>query len=235
LPPKHKVSIVVPVYNESQTLEAILRRLLDVDLGDIDKEVIVVDDCSRDDSLEIARRVQAEVGDVLKVRQTPINMGKGAAVRVGFAVAEGDIVTIQDADLELDPAELAQLLPPILTGQTKVVYGSRFKAPTDRLSRRTLWANKVLTLLTDLLYGLRLTDMETCYKVLQTDALKDIRLRCVGFDIEPDITSRLARAGYKILEVPISYHPRTTAQGKKISWRDGLDAVYILFKNRFFL
>ena len=230
---KHKLSIIVPVYNESRTIDQVIRRLLSVDLGPVDREVIIVDDCSGDDSFELLKRLQGQFGDILKLRQNPINLGKGAAVRVGFQAASGDIVTIQDADLELDPAEYRRLLVPILEGRAKVVYGSRFKAPTRKFPRSVVWPNKFLTFLTNLLYNLRLTDMETCYKVMSIGVLKDIRLRCVGFDIEPDITTRLAQAGHKIIEIPIDFSPRTVDQGKKISWRDGLDAVYILFKNRF--
>jgi hypothetical protein len=155
-------------------------------------------------------------------------------VRHGFSAATGDIVTVQDGDLELDPADFTKLLAPILAGRAVVVYGSRFKSPGALFPRRTRWSNGFLTLLTNLLYGTRLTDMETCYKMMRREVLKGIRLRCVGFDFEPDITSRLARASHPIHEVPIRYNPRGFADGKTISWRDGLDAIYTLLKNRFF-
>ena len=231
---KPKLSIVVPVYNESRTLEALLTRLLTVDLGEVDREIIVVDDGSCDDCCEIACRLETGNGNAIRVRRNPINLGKGAAVRHGFSAATGDIVTVQDGDLELDPADYPKLLAPILAGQARVVYGSRFKSPGRRFPRRTRWSNGLLTLLTNVLYGTRLTDMETCYKMMRREVLDGLRLRCVGFDFEPDITSRLARAGHTILEVPIRYNPRGVADGKTISWRDGLDAVYTLFKNRFF-
>ena len=169
----------------------------------------------------------------MHVYHSPINLGKGAAVRMGLAFASGDILLIQDADLELDPAEYTRLLAPILEGRADVVYGSRFLSPTSRVSMKTRGANRVLTLLTNVLFGGRLTDMETAYKVMRKEALQGLRLRCVGFDIEPELTARLLRAGRRIVEVPISYNPRRVDEGKKMRWIDGVDAVYTLFKCRF--
>ena len=169
----------------------------------------------------------------VRVYHSPINLGKGAAVRLGLAFATGDILLVQDADLELDPAEYVQLLEPIRAGRADVVYGSRFLAPTAKVPMKARAANRLLTLLTNVLFAGRLTDMETAYKVMRRDALDGIRLRCVGFDIEPELTARLLRAGRRIVEVPISYNPRRIEEGKKMRWIDGVDAIYTLFKCRF--
>jgi glycosyltransferase involved in cell wall biosynthesis len=166
------------------------------------------------------------------VYHSPINLGKGAAVRLGLAFATGDILLIQDADLELDPGEYTRLLVPITEGRADVVYGSRFLSPTARVPMKTRTANRFLTLLTNVLFGARLTDMETAYKVMRRDALAGLRLRCVGFDIEPELTARLLRAGRRIVEVPISYNPRRIDEGKKMRWIDGVDAIYTLLKCR---
>jgi dolichol-phosphate mannosyltransferase len=168
----------------------------------------------------------------VKIYDSPINLGKGAAVRLGLQFATGDIVLIQDADLELDPNECVHLLAPILEGRASVVYGSRFLKPTARIRRRTRLANWLLTMLTNVLFGARLTDMETAYKVMRKEVISSIRLRTVGFDFEPELTAKLLLSGRTILEIPIGYHPRREDEGKKIRWVDGLDAVYILLKCR---
>jgi glycosyltransferase involved in cell wall biosynthesis len=168
----------------------------------------------------------------IRLCENPINLGKGAAVRHGLSVATGDILLVQDADLELNPAEYTRLLAPILEGRASVVYGSRFLNASSRIPRRTRVANLMLTLLTNLLFGARLTDMETAYKVFRREAIQAVRLRAVGFDFEPEVTARLLRAGHRIVEVPISYEPRTADQGKKIGWVDGIDAIYVLLKCR---
>jgi len=227
-----RLSIIIPVYNEAQTVDQVLDRVDAIPLADIDKEVIVVDDGSTDGSAQIIERRLA--GGTNRIAHLSIiNLGKGAAIRFGFRHATGDIIMIQDADLELDPAECRKLIEPILTGSASVVYGSRFSSPTAGIPRRTRWANRALTMLTNVLYGCRLTDMETAYKALTRDVLRSISLRCVGFDIEPEITARVLQAGYRIAEVPISYRPRRPDEGKKLSWTDGLDAVYTLLRCRF--
>jgi len=228
-----KLSIIVPVYNEAQTIEQVLSKVRDVALPGIEKELIVVDDGSTDTSTEIIARQTDSGGCAVKKHISIINLGKGAAIRFGFKYATGDIIIIQDADLELDPNEYSLLLRPILSGQTKVVYGSRFLNRANRIPLRTKLANRFLVLLTNLLYRSNLTDMETAYKVFKREALDARQLRCVGFDIEPEITARLLQAGHAIVEIPISYNPRRPDEGKKISWLDGIDAIYTLLRCRF--
>src|SRR5262245_28764150 len=227
-----KLSIIVPVYNEQQTINEVIERVLAVDLGEIEREVIIANDGSQDGT----RRAIEERGWLrdprVRLCENPINLGKGAAVRHGLSQAAGDIVLVQDADLELDPRDYGALLKPILDGQANVVYGSRFLKRSDRIPTRTRIANRFLTTLTNVLFGGRLTDMETAYKVFRREIIQSIRLRAVGFDFEPEVTARLLLARHRIVEVPISYEPRTADEGKKIGWVDGLDAVYILLKCR---
>jgi len=228
-----KLSIVIPVYNEEQTIGEVVERVWAADLGDLEREVIIANDGSTD-ATRAALDASRWIADPrVKRYDSPINLGKGAAVRLGLAFATGDVLLIQDADLELDPNEFGRLLAPILEGRTHIVYGSRFLAPSQRIAFRRRLANRVLTMLTNVLFGARLTDMETAYKVFRREALDGIRLRCVGFDFEPEITARFLRAGHRILEVPIRYNPRRTDEGKKIRWIDGVDAVYALLKCRF--
>jgi glycosyltransferase involved in cell wall biosynthesis len=171
-------------------------------------------------------------GDTLRIVHAIANGGKGRAIRTGFEQARGTIVAIQDADLELDPAELATLVAPILAGQTAVVYGSRFLDGTAKAPFITVAANKFLTGMTNVLYGSRLTDMETCYKLMRTDIARALDLEANRFDIEPEITAKLLRAGHRIVERPVRFEPRSRAQGKKIGWRDGVKAITVLAKHR---
>ena len=227
-----KLSVIVPVYNEEQTIGAVIERIRAVDLGSIEKEIIVANDGSSDGTRRAIDEGPWSGDPSVRVLHSPINLGKGAAVRLGLQNATGDVLLTQDADLELDPAEYTKLLAPILNDGAVVVYGSRFLNKNPAVSFRTRLANRTLTMLTNLLFGGGLTDMETGYKAFRREVLGKIRLRCVGFDFEPEITARLLLAGYTITEVPIGYSPRRVDEGKKIRWTDGLDAVYILIKCR---
>ena len=228
-----KLSVIVPVYNEEQTIGAVIERIRAVDLGPIEKEIIVANDGSNDGTQRAIDEGPWRTDPTVRILHSPINLGKGAAVRLGLQYATGDILLTQDADLELDPSEYGSLLAPILNDGASIVYGSRFKRQNTSISRRTRIANRILTILTNVLFGGRLTDMETGYKVFRREALENIRLRCVGFDFEPEVTAKILRAGYKITEVPIGYSPRRVDEGKKIRWTDGVDAVYVLLKCRF--
>ncbi|MDE3090871.1 MAG: glycosyltransferase family 2 protein [Chloroflexota bacterium] len=228
-----KLTVVIPVYNEQETIHEVVERVCAVDLGSIEKEIVISDDGSTDSTpaaIENSRNAHAEI---VRVYTSPTNLGKGAAVRLGMSLAKGDVIIIQDADLELDPAEYSRILDPFLTHSADVVYGSRFARHTSRISARTRWANRFLTTLTNLLFSGHLTDMETAYKAFRREVIQKIRLRCVRFDFEPEITAKLLRAGYAIHEVPISYNPRSAAAGKKISWVDGIEAIYTLLRCRF--
>lgn len=228
-----KLSIIIPVYNEEQTISEVVERVRAVDLGDIEKEIIITNDGSSDGTRLSIDSSRWASDSRIRTYDNPINVGKGGAVRIGLKYASGDILLIQDADLELDPEEYGGLLAPILAGRADVVYGSRFLKPSSRISLRTRIANRGLTTLTNILFGGRLTDMETAYKVFRREVLTGITLRCVGFDFEPELTAKLLRAGRTIVEVPVRYNPRRVAEGKKIRWTDGIDAVYALLKCRF--
>jgi glycosyltransferase involved in cell wall biosynthesis len=228
-----KLSIIVPVYNEEQTIQELVERVRAVDLGAIEKEIIIANDGSSDGTHHAITTSEWASDPRVRVYHNPINVGKGAAVRLGLYYATGDILLIQDADLELDPSEYGGLLQPILDGRSDVVYGSRFLAPTSRVALRARIGNRALTALTNLLFGSRLTDMETAYKVFRRSAFEGVRLRCVGFDFEPELTAKFLLRGRSIVEVPVRYNPRRADEGKKIRWTDGVDAVYVLLKCRF--
>ena len=223
------VSVVIPVYNEAKTIAEVVSRVQAVG---IDKEVIVVDDYSTDGTRDRLEELP-QLYDNLRVMYHDQNRGKGAALRTGFAVATGDVIIIQDADLELTPEEYPRLLEPIADGRTDVVYGSRF---LDR-SRKypltlSIMANRFLTSLTNLVSGLRITDMETCYKIFRRPVLDRITLKSDRFGFEPEFTVKIAKKGYGVHEVPVSYEPRT--EGKKINWADGVKAVFTIVWYRIF-
>ena len=226
----HLLSIVVPVYNEKRTVAEVIERLLAIDLP-APREILVVNDGSTDGTREVLDRIPAR--PELRIIHAEKNGGKGSAIRIGFGKASGTIVAIQDADLELDPAQIAQLVAPILSGQTRVVYGSRFLAGRPDAPWLSIFANQVLTGATNVLFGGRLTDMETCYKVMTTEVARSLNLECNRFDIEPEISAKLLRGGHSILELPVRFEPRSRAQGKKIGWRDGVQAIKVLLKYRF--
>ncbi len=225
-----KLSVVIPVYNEKDTIGEVLRRVQTVDLP---KEVIIVDDCSTDGTREFLRSLAPS--DDLTIVLQPRNAGKGAALRAGFGKVRGDIVIVQDADLEYDPSEYPTLIQPILAGKADVVFGSRFLGGPHRVL--LFWhsvGNRILTTLSNMMTDLNLTDMETCYKVFRADVLGKIQLRENRFGFEPEFTAKIARARCRVYEVPISYSGRDYSEGKKIGWKDGVAALYFIMKYRFF-
>ena len=222
------LSVVMPVFNEADTVEEIIRRVLSVPVR---TQLIVVDDCSTDGTSGRLARLQEELGFTL-LRQAS-NGGKGAALRRGFEAVHGDLVVIQDADLEYSPEEYPQLIDLICQGRADVVYGSRFLG-RHRVFLFTHYAgNRFLTLLTNILYNTMLSDMETCYKVMRTEVIRSMTLRSDGFGIEPELTAKIFKRGYRVYEVPITYDGRGYEEGKKITWRDGLVALWVLVKYRF--
>jgi len=227
-----KLSIIIPVYNEENTIAEIVERVYQVNLGKITKEIIISNDGSSDETPRVIAGLHQKHPGLI-IWNSPTNLGKGAAVRQGIALSTGDIIVIQDADLELDPEDFNSLLPPILNNQADIVYGSRFKQSSSKIPRRSRLANRGLTMLTNLLFGSRLTDMETAYKMFRRSVIQNMRLRCVHYDFEPEFTANVLRKGYHIIEVPIQYTPRTISTGKKISWIDGADAIYTLLRCRF--
>jgi len=221
-----RLTIVVPVYNEAKTIERLLRRVREVPLN---VEVIVVDDGSTDGTRDVLPGLEGELIDRLILHEQ--NRGKGAALRTGFAAATGDVVVVQDADLEYDPTEIPMLLRPILSGKADAVYGSRFLGGPHRVL--FFWhsvGNRFLTLLSNMFTDVNLTDMETCYKMVRRELLQTLPLTAERFGIEPELTARLAQAGARIYELPISYDGRSYAEGKKIGWKDGVSALWSIWK-----
>ncbi len=223
------LTIIVPAYNEAATVCAVIERLLTVDLP-LPREILVVNDGSTDETAQALASFGGR--PAVTVVSAGRNRGKGAAIRLGLSRARGTIVAIQDADLELDPTQLASLVRPILAGETAVVYGSRFLHGAAGVPWLTRIANRVLTGITNLLFGSSLTDMETCYKVMRREVALSLGLTADRFDIEPQITARLLVAGHRIVEVPVRFEPRSRSQGKKIGWRDGVRAVRVLLEHR---
>ena len=225
-----KLSVLIPVYNEADTIEELVKRVQAVDR---EKELVIVDDCSTDGTRDILPRIQAAYDNVTILLHEK-NQGKGAALRTGFGAAKGDVVIIQDADLEYDPAEYPHLLQPILDGRADVVYGSRFLGGPHRVLY--FWhyvGNSFLTTLSNAMTNINLTDMETCYKVFRREVMDGLKIKSNRFGFEPEFTAKVARKGWRIYEVPISYSGRTYSEGKKITWKDGLKAVFTILRFRF--
>ncbi len=226
-----KLSVIIPVYNEKNTIEEIIHRVLNVEIG-LEKEIIVVDDCSQDGTRDILEGLNHLN---IKVYFHSKNQGKGAALQTGFSKAEGDIILIQDADLEYDPREYPILLEPILDGRADAVYGSRFLGGPHRVL--FFWhyiGNRFLTTFSNMLSNLNLTDMETCYKAFKRETLNKITVKSKRFGFEPEITTKLAKLKCKIYEVPISYSGRDYSEGKKIGWKDGIAAIFHIIRFKFF-
>ena len=234
------LSIIIPAYNEEKSIEQILQRVKNVNLNrlGVKKEIIVVNDGSKDSTADLLNKQK----DIIALHHTR-NQGKGAAIRTGIKKATGDIMIVQDADLEYDPEEYPILLKPILKGKAKVVYGSRYLSKKQKTKNMdflkkqhenayTLFylGGRLMTLITNMLYNANITDEATCYKVFTKDVLKQIKLECKKFEFCPEVTAKVRNKGYQILEVPISYYPRSVEEGKKIKFRDGLEAIWTLLK-----
>jgi len=222
-----KLSIIIPVYNEKETILEILKRVENVDLS-LEKEIIIIDDGSIDGTKEILKKLEGQY----KILYHSKNQGKGAVLRTGFKQANGDFTLIQDADLEYDPQEYHQLLKPLIQNKTDIVYGSRNLKDNPRFKKSYYWGVLFISWLTNILYGSKLTDVYTCYKVFKTPIFKAMDLKSNGFEFEEEVTVKALKKKYRILEVPISYYPRSFIEGKKINWRDGIKAILVMIKYR---
>jgi dolichol-phosphate mannosyltransferase len=220
-----KLSVIIPAYNEMATIEEVLRRVRAVD---IEKEIIVADDCSTDGTRDYLRTQP----DVILV-ENACNLGKGASIRAALEGVTGDIVLIQDADLEYDPNDYPKLIAPIVEGKADIVYGSRFLGKRPKMKLTNFLANKLFAFMATILYATKVTDEATCYKAFRTDVLKSLDLRCKRFEFCPEVTARLLKRKYRFIEVPVWYKARTHAEGKKITWKDGLECIWALIKYRF--
>jgi len=222
-----KLSIIIPSFNEAATLAQAIKRVKQVKLSNIIKEIIVVDDGSTDGT----RKNLTKITGITKII-LPKNQGKGAAIRHGLTKAAGDYVLIQDADLEYDPEDIPALLEPILTGKARVVYGSRFIGPHKNMLFWHMVGNKLLSLVTNFLFNTTISDMEVGYKLIPIKLLKSLKLESDRFGFEPEVTAKILKTGVRIYEVPISYAGREFSEGKKITWKDGLESFYLLWKYR---
>lgn len=222
------LSVIMPVFNERATIEEIIRRVRNVD---VPKEIIIVDDYSTDGTRDVLKQYESDAD--IKVIYHPFNQGKGAALRTGLQHVAGDMVIFQDADLEYHPEEYPNLLEPIVKGYADVVYGSRFKGTHRAFMFWHFLGNKLLTLITNILYNSCITDMETCYKLFKRDVIQRITIKSNRFNVEPEITAKILKLRVKLVEVGITYIGRDYVEGKKITWRDGLSALWTLIKYRF--
>ena len=228
-----KLSIIIPVYNEAKYIAKVIDALHEVNFP-CETEIVVIDDCSIDDSWQIINSINNKKSNLV-IHQLGQNSGKGAAVRAGIKLASGTHIIVQDADLETDPNDICRLLQPILGGKADVVYGSRFHSNSNQVRKTYHYlGNKFLTFLSNLASGIYLTDMETCYKLVPAKILKSIDLTSNRFGFEPELTAKLAKLGCRIEEYPISYYPRTYRQGKKITWKDGIAAIWYILKYNLF-
>ncbi len=225
-----KLSVIIPVYNEKSTVEEIIKRIELIE--DIDKEIIVVDDASTDGTTEILRNMQ-QIYPHIKFLFKDQNRGKGHTLKEGFKHSMGDYVIVQDADLEYDPADYKKLIRALEEENVDVVYGSRFSGTYKDMSSLHYFGNKLLTLVTNLLFGVMLTDMETCYKLIPGYFVRKLDIKSERFDFEPEITAKILKSGLHIVEVPISYKGRLHSEGKKITWKDGIGAIFALIKFKF--
>jgi glycosyltransferase involved in cell wall biosynthesis len=224
------LSIIIPIYNERNTLSLILDKIYDLKIKE-EYEIILVDDGSTDGTKEILRRIEGKKNHHVIYKDS--NSGKGESLKIGFKKSIGDYVIVQDADLEYNPADYVQLLDEIKKGSKTVVFGSRFMGEYKDMSSLHYFGNKILTIVTNILYGVTLTDMETCYKIFPGTLIRSINLNAKRFEFEPEVTAKILKRGYKIKEVPISYLGRTHSEGKKITWKDGFSAIFSLIKYRF--
>jgi glycosyltransferase involved in cell wall biosynthesis len=227
-----RLSVIVPAYNEAETVAQVIERVLSVELEGFEREIIVVDDGSTDGTREILERMDGQWPDLVRVEHHEQNRGKGAAVRTALEHVTGDVVITQDADLEYDPEDYPKLLARFEDPAVQVVYGSRNLRNNPRSSWSFYWGGRLVSWVSNLLYGSKLTDEATGYKLLRTDLLRSLDLQADGFEFCPEVTSKVLRRGVKIHEVPISYQPRTLEEGKKISWRDGVQAIWTLLRHR---
>lgn len=226
-----KVSIIIPVYNEKDTIEKLIEVVKNSNFAGLEKEIILVDDASNDGSREILEKLQNEYKILFHVK----NQGKGAALRTAFEHITGDYAVIQDADLEYSPSDYDNLLPLLINNEADVVYGSRFKNKENlkNFMLKNKLANMFLTVLTNILYGSKISDMETCYKAFKKDVIKNIKIKSDRFNFEPEITAKVLKNKYRLIEVPISYNSRGHEEGKKIGWKDGVVAILTLIKYKF--
>lgn len=226
-----RLSVIIPVFNEESTIDEVIRRVRSVGLGDTELEIIVVDDKSTDGTPAKLAKYHDE--PCITVVRHDVNRGKGAAIRTGLGEVTGDLTIIQDADLEYDPNDYPRLIEPISNGWADVVYGSRFKGSAEGMAPANLLANKILAYVATILFGKKITDEATCYKMFRSDVLRSFDLKCERFEFCPEVTAKTLKRGYRLVEVPISYRGRTVASGKKIKARDGLEAIWTLLRYRF--